>query len=120
MFIYFCYISVKLKKKRSQRQNNKRSKENNRFNPCGRRSVAVTRHRMICLVLFTGVRRTEEEMDFGNFDLFKDKSCPYNSENFQYSELDFERLAQLVQFNVRNNKAEIENQVKRCVKRKEN
>ena len=57
-------------------------------------------------------------MDFGDFDLFEDKSCPYNSTNFQYNELQFERLAQLVQFNVRNNMEEIENQIKRCVDNK--
>ena len=66
----------------------------------------------------TGAKReTVDEMEFGNFDLFSN-GCPYNSLNFQYDEDQFERLAKLVQFNVRNNLEKIRNQIRRCAGRR--
>ncbi|CAL4123106.1 unnamed protein product, partial [Meganyctiphanes norvegica] len=44
-------------------------------------------------------RETEEEREFADFPIFDDESQPYNSMNFYYNELQYNRLIKLVEFN---------------------
>ncbi|KAL4219877.1 Cytosolic phospholipase A2 [Mactra antiquata] len=44
-------------------------------------------------------RRTKEEKDFADFDLFDDPATPYSTFNFKYSHEAFERLSKLTEFN---------------------
>ncbi|KAK3094893.1 hypothetical protein FSP39_007592 [Pinctada imbricata] len=63
-------------------------------------------------------RQTSEEAAFANFDLFKDKSCIYNSQNFQYTNEQFERLSELVRFNIQNNRERIKEQIQKVTERR--
>ena len=42
---------------------------------------------------------TEEERDFGNFDIFDDPEKPYSSFNFEYTGKSFDRLHELMRYN---------------------
>ena len=49
---------------------------------------------------FLGVlRKTQEEKDFANFDIFDDPDAPYSSFKFEYQPKTFERLHELMKFN---------------------
>lgn len=52
-------------------------------------------------------RRTKEEKDFADFDIFDDPATPYSTFNFTYPRLAFERLSKLTEFNTLLNIAEI-------------
>ncbi|KAH3870520.1 cytosolic phospholipase A2-like isoform X2 [Dreissena polymorpha] len=45
-------------------------------------------------------RRTEEEKQFADFDIFDDPAASYSTFNFTYPHLAFERLSKLTEFNV--------------------
>ena len=45
-------------------------------------------------------RRTAEDWEFANFDIFpRDKTTPYSTFNFTYEHRDFQRLWRLTEFN---------------------
>uniref|UniRef100_A0A8C5QDE8 Phospholipase A2 n=1 Tax=Leptobrachium leishanense TaxID=445787 RepID=A0A8C5QDE8_9ANUR len=52
-------------------------------------------------------RETQEERDFADFDIFDDPESPYSTFNFQYPNLAFQRLHDLMEFNALNNIEEI-------------
>ena len=67
---------------------------------------------------FSGVkRRTKEEKEFANFDIFDDPDRPYSTFNFKYTNTAFDRLASLTEFNTLLCKDMIINKIKDCVKR---
>ncbi|KAK3095731.1 hypothetical protein FSP39_018221 [Pinctada imbricata] len=66
------------------------------------------------------LRQTADEVKFANFDLFQNDSCPYNSQNFKLTNLQFERLSELVRFNILNNKEKILEQMQRAAERQAN
>ena len=45
------------------------------------------------------LRKTQEEKDFANFQIFDDKTQPYASTNFTYSEEQFDKLVKLCEYN---------------------
>nr|CAD7571157.1 unnamed protein product [Timema californicum] len=47
------------------------------------------------------LRTTKEEKDFSDFEIFDDPADPFSSFNFRYSQLQFDRLTRLVEFNTR-------------------
>nr|CAD7590830.1 unnamed protein product [Timema genevievae] len=47
------------------------------------------------------LRATQEEKDFADFEIFDDPADPFSSFNFRYSQLQFDRLTRLVEFNTR-------------------
>ena len=66
-------------------------------------------------------RTTEEEKQFGDFDIFDDPERHYSTFNFKYSNLAFERLTKLTEFNTLLYKDLIMDKIKECiVKKKEN
>lgn len=74
---------------------------------------------MSLFVSTSGVRRrTEEEKDFANFDIFDDPTTPYSTFNFKYSHLAFERLAKLTEFNTLMNVNQIKNVISEIVEKK--
>ncbi|XP_015931209.3 cytosolic phospholipase A2 isoform X1 [Parasteatoda tepidariorum] len=48
-------------------------------------------------------RETEEELEFANFNIFSDPKKTYSIFNFKYPPKKFDRLAKLMEFNVKNN-----------------
>ncbi|KAK0060949.1 cytosolic phospholipase A2-like isoform X2 [Biomphalaria pfeifferi] len=44
-------------------------------------------------------RKTKEEFDFANFDVFDDPKAPFSTFNFTYTHENFERMSQLMEFN---------------------
>lgn len=55
-------------------------------------------------VLYAGVpRETPEEKDFADFDIFDDPNTPFSTFNFQYPNVAFKRLHDLMEFNTLNN-----------------
>jgi phospholipase A2 len=44
-------------------------------------------------------RKTDEEKDFANFDIFDDPKEPYSSFTFEYENRTFDRLHELMKFN---------------------
>ncbi|KAG8200420.1 hypothetical protein JTE90_000503 [Oedothorax gibbosus] len=48
-------------------------------------------------------RETEEELDFADFSIFSDSKKSYSIYNFKYPSKKFDRLSQLMEFNVLNN-----------------
>lgn len=63
-------------------------------------------------------RTTEEEIDFGDFKIFDDKTNVYNSTNFMYEEIQFERMVQLCEFNTLFCLEAIKDELAEAVKRK--
>ena len=63
-------------------------------------------------------RRTQEEKDFANFDIFDDANTPYSTFNFKYPHLAFERLSKLTEFNTLMNIGQIKNVMAEVVERK--
>ena len=62
-------------------------------------------------------RRSKEEKEFANFDIFDDPDRPYSTFNFKYSNLAFDRLSALTEFNTLLCKDMIMQKIKDCVKR---
>ena len=48
-------------------------------------------------------RETEKDKEFADFDIFDDPNTPYSTFNFQYSNLAFKQLHDLMEFNTLNN-----------------
>lgn len=48
-------------------------------------------------------RETDKEIEFADFDIFDDAASPYSTFNFKYSNLAFQRLHDLMEFNTLNN-----------------
>ncbi|XP_035189027.1 cytosolic phospholipase A2 isoform X3 [Oxyura jamaicensis] len=48
-------------------------------------------------------RETQEEKDFADFDIFDDPNTPFSTFNFQYPNVAFKRLHDLMEFNTLNN-----------------
>ena len=68
--------------------------------------------------LLSGVRRrSKEDKEFANFDIFDDPNRPYSTFNFKYSNLAFDRLSTLTEFNTLLCKDMILQKIKDCVKR---
>ena len=66
----------------------------------------------------SGVRRkTKEEKDYADFDIFDDPNKPYSTFNFKYTNQAFDRLADLTEFNTLLCKDLIIEKIKTCVKR---
>ena len=64
-------------------------------------------------------RRTKEEKDYADFEIFDDPNRPYSTFNFKYTNLAFNRLADLMEFNTLLCKDMIIENIKKCVKRVE-
>ena len=68
-------------------------------------SFGVLPHIQLATILcvqfsFPGVaRKTQEEKDFANFDIFDDPNQPYSSFTFEYEPKTFERMHELMKFN---------------------
>ncbi|XP_060561359.1 cytosolic phospholipase A2-like [Ruditapes philippinarum] len=60
-------------------------------------------------------RKTNEEREFGNFNVFDDPDKPYSTLKFQYSKRAFDRLASLMEFNTLLYEETIFNNIKKCV-----
>ncbi|KAK3095551.1 hypothetical protein FSP39_016026 [Pinctada imbricata] len=66
-----------------------------------------------------GVKReTRSDVRYAEFDLFEDKSCPYNCTNFKYTNAEFDKLSELVRFIVLNHEDEIKKQIKKVYGRR--
>jgi phospholipase A2 len=63
-------------------------------------------------------RVTPEELEYGDFDVFDDPDKPYATSKFQYSNKAFNRLADLMEFNTLFCKDLIIENIRKCVKRK--
>ncbi|XP_060562012.1 cytosolic phospholipase A2-like isoform X1 [Ruditapes philippinarum] len=63
-------------------------------------------------------RVTPEDFEYGNFDVFDDSDKPYATSKFQYSNKAFNRLADLMEFNTLFCKDLIIENIRKCVKRK--
>nr|CAD7452324.1 unnamed protein product [Timema tahoe] len=64
------------------------------------------------------LRSTQEEKDFADFEIFDDPADPFSSFNFRYSQLHFDRLTRLVEFNTRLYEPMIREQMKSAVLKK--
>ncbi|KAL8169457.1 UNVERIFIED_CONTAM: hypothetical protein K2H54_049445 [Gekko kuhli] len=64
-----------------------------------------------------GVKRSPEEMEDGRIDITS-TFCPYNVYDLRYSEEDFDKLVQLSQYNIMNNKDMIIKALQLAVERK--
>ncbi|XP_063423775.1 cytosolic phospholipase A2-like [Mytilus trossulus] len=62
-------------------------------------------------------RQTDEEKEFGDFQLFDDPKRPYSTFNFNYSHLAFERITQLTEYNTLRFKNLIMDKVRECVRK---
>ncbi|WAR30357.1 PA24A-like protein [Mya arenaria] len=62
-------------------------------------------------------RRTAEEREYADFDIFDDPNKPYSTFNFKYSNKAFDRLSDLTEFNTCLCKDLILEKIKECVKR---
>lgn len=65
-------------------------------------------------------RRTKEDKDFADFDIFDDPATPYSTFNFKYSHLAFDRLSKLTEFNALLNVEEIKSVICDVIERKRN
>ncbi|KAK3095997.1 hypothetical protein FSP39_021826 [Pinctada imbricata] len=63
-------------------------------------------------------RQTRSDVRYAEFDLFEDKSCPYNCTNFKYTNAEFDKLSELVRFIVLNHEDEIKKQIKKVYGRR--
>ncbi|KAH9524899.1 Cytosolic phospholipase A2 [Bulinus truncatus] len=63
-------------------------------------------------------RTTQEERDFANFSIFDDPAKPYSTFKFTYSHLEFDRLAQLMEYNTLRNRDVIFENIAICMKRR--
>ncbi|KAL5005329.1 hypothetical protein ScPMuIL_018785 [Solemya velum] len=63
-------------------------------------------------------RRSQEELDFADFDLFDDPTAPYSTFNFKYTHEAFERLSKLTEFNTLANIDSIKDCFSECVEKK--
>ncbi|XP_060607580.1 cytosolic phospholipase A2-like isoform X2 [Ruditapes philippinarum] len=63
-------------------------------------------------------RRTKEEKEFADFDIFDDPTTPYSTFNFKYSHLAFERLSKLTEFNTLLNVEQIKTAIAQVVEKK--
>ncbi|KAH9524898.1 Cytosolic phospholipase A2 [Bulinus truncatus] len=63
-------------------------------------------------------RTTQEERDFANFSIFDDPNRPYSTFKFTYSHLEFDRLAQLMEYNTLRNRDVIFENIVTCLKRR--
>ena len=78
---------------------------------------------MTCFVCFavSGVPRlTQEEIEFGNFDIFDDPKKPYSSFNFEYDQKSFDRLHELMRYNTLANMDTIKEKVASLIKFRQN
>nr|CAD7412788.1 unnamed protein product [Timema poppensis] len=64
------------------------------------------------------LRTTQEEKDFSDFEIFDDPADPFSSFNFRYSQLQFDRLTRLVEFNTRLYEPMIRRQIEGAVLKK--
>lgn len=64
-------------------------------------------------------RRTKEERDFADFDIFDDPATPFSTFNFKYSHYAFERLSKLMEFNTLLNVEQIKNVIAQVVEKKQ-
>jgi hypothetical protein len=53
----------------------------------------------IIFIILDIPRQTDEEKEFGDFQLFDDPNRPYSTFNFKYSPLAFDRMTQLMEYN---------------------
>ena len=65
-------------------------------------------------------RVTQEEKDFGNFDIFDDPKKPYSSFNFEYDQKSFDRLHELMRYNTLANMDTIKAKIASLVKFRQN
>lgn len=65
-------------------------------------------------------RRTKEDKEFAEFDIFDDPATPYSTFNFKYSHLAFERLSRLTEFNTLLKVDEIKSVICDMVEKKRN
>ncbi|KAA0719104.1 Cytosolic phospholipase A2 [Triplophysa tibetana] len=66
-------------------------------------------------------RETDKEIEFADFDIFDDAASPYSTFNFKYSNLAFQRLHDLMEFNTLNNIEVIKEAIKENIlQRREN
>ncbi|KAJ7365494.1 Cytosolic phospholipase A2 [Desmophyllum pertusum] len=63
-------------------------------------------------------RETKEEKAFGNFSLFEDRHKPYSTFNFHYREEQFNRLADLNEFNTLLGEQTIKDVIADCIQRR--
>ncbi|KAJ7365493.1 Cytosolic phospholipase A2, partial [Desmophyllum pertusum] len=63
-------------------------------------------------------RETKEEKAFGNFSLFEDRHKPYSTFNFHYREEQFNRLADLNEFNTLLGEQTIKDVIAECIQRR--
>lgn len=63
-------------------------------------------------------RRTQQDKQFADFDIFDDPATPYSTFNFKYSHLAFERLSKLTEFNTLLNIEEIKKCLAQIVEKK--
>ncbi|KAK3580078.1 hypothetical protein CHS0354_001210 [Potamilus streckersoni] len=63
-------------------------------------------------------RKSKEENELADFDIFDDPTTPYSTFNFQYSSYEFDRLSQLTEFNTLLNVAEIKKIFEESIKKK--
>ncbi|XP_069695934.1 cytosolic phospholipase A2-like [Periplaneta americana] len=63
-------------------------------------------------------RETKEEVDFASFSLFNDPKKPFDTFKFHYSHEEFDRLAGLVEFNIRHSEQVIKKYMKIAMQRK--
>ncbi|KAL5004647.1 hypothetical protein ScPMuIL_018103 [Solemya velum] len=63
-------------------------------------------------------RRSQEELDFADFDIFDDPTAPYSTFNFKYTHEAFERLSKLTEFNTLANIDSIKDCFSECVENK--
>lgn len=66
------------------------------------------------------LRETDEEIAFGDFDIFDDPENPYSLYNFSYSPIQFDRMSQLMEFNTLDNLDVIKSTLADAVHRKRN
>ncbi|KAJ3600169.1 hypothetical protein NHX12_034119, partial [Muraenolepis orangiensis] len=60
-------------------------------------------------------RETEAEKEYSDFDIFDDPETPYSTFNFQYSNLAFTQLQDLMEFNTLNNLQVIKEAIKESI-----
>lgn len=72
---------------------------------------------IICFYPTGKRRKTKEERDYADFDIFDDPNKPYSTFNFKYTNQAFDRLADLTAFNTLLCKDLILEKIKTCVKR---
>lgn len=61
-------------------------------------------------------RTTQEEKDFGDFDIFDDPERPYSTFNFRYEHVAFSRLARLAEFNTLLHVDDVKREIRNCIR----